>query len=526
MRRLWPTQIGCVIRNMRTCTLTLMPSGRSHSFSVGTLLADALMEMGVRLRTPCGGKGTCGKCQVQIKGIVTHSSPDSEPISADGSCSACLTYLHGNAHVCIQEETNQRDYSCPELSLDDFAGLAVDIGTTSVKLGLVNKSGEIFVLDTFLNPQRRYGDDVISRIAAADDMAAHQRLTALIRKSIKASINYALEKMHLPQERIACVAFSGNTTMLYFLLGLDVASLGRAPYLAPIRDFDDLALDLGFLPSIRVTILPVHSAFLGADLIGSLAVCYSLGYKEKTFFMDLGTNGEIFLINPQKEIFATSCAMGPALEGMNITSGMTADDGAITHVREVNGALIYDMLGQGIPAGLCGTALIDLLSIFLKRGIIEANGVIKSAPLPYPALAVERAGQKLIDLWEKIVITQKDIRQVQLAKGASLTASLRLLAVSGCAADDIKQVIIAGALGEYLDVENFRRLGFIPEFPQATYTYLGNTSLMAAARACVHTNFMTMVRCLRDRVQEVRLVQDPGFQQLYLDCLSFPGEVK
>jgi uncharacterized 2Fe-2S/4Fe-4S cluster protein (DUF4445 family) len=217
--------------------------------------------------------------------------------------------------------------------------------------------------------------------------------------------------------------------------------------------------------------------------------------------------------------------MGPALEGMNISSGMTADDGAITHIRDDNGALVYEMLGQGKPAGICGTALIDMLSIFLKRGIVEASGAIKSLPLPCPAQTDERTGQKRIDLWENITITQKDVRQVQLAKGASLAASLRLLSVSGCAADDVKQVIIAGALGEYLNLDNFRRLGFIPEFSQATYTYLGNTSLMAAARASAHDGFIDTVRKLRNSINEVTLVQDPGFQQLYLDCLSFPEEI-
>lgn len=503
----------------------MIPSGRSQSFPHGTLLADALMEMAVRLKTPCGGKGSCGKCQVWIKGTVTYSSPDSAPVITDGNCFACHTFLHGNAHVQIQEESNQIDYCFPNLLNEDLVGLAVDIGTTSVKIALVRKPGEAYLLDNFLNPQRRYGDDIISRIAAADDKAVHKRLKESILRNIAASLDYALKKMRLPKERISCVAFSGNTTMLYLLLGLDVASLGRAPYLCSIIDFEKVSSDLGFLPSTKVIILPVHSAFLGADLMGSLAVCKNLGYKEKTFFIDIGTNGEIFLINSKGKIFATSCAMGPALEGMNITCGMTADEGAITHIREEKGALMYDMLGQGKPAGICGTALIDLLSIFLNKEIIDASGVIKSVSLPYPALYTERGGQRRIDLWENITITQKDVRQVQLAKGASLAASLRLLAVAECAKEDIKQVIIAGALGEYLNLENFRRLGFIPDFPQAEYTYLGNTSLMAAVRGSMNDGFIDTVRQLRDSVHEVALVQDPGFQQLYLDCLSFPERI-
>lgn len=507
---------------MSTCLLTLVPSGRSQSFPRGTLLADALMDMGIRLKTPCGGQGTCGKCEVQIEGTVTHSSPDSDPVHKKGKCFACRTFLYENVDVRFQEETQQTGYVYPKLSGDDIAGLAVDIGTTSVKIAFVGKAGEVYVVDNFLNPQHRYGDDVISRIAAADDKVIHQHLTGLIRQSIKASINFTLKKMNVPQESVRNVVFSGNTTMLYLLLGLEVASLGRFPYTASIHDFDNLAFDFGLTPSAKTSVLPVQGAFLGADLIGGLAVCSSLGYQEKTFFIDLGTNGELFLINPRGEIFAASCAMGPALEGMNISCGMTADDGAITHVRDENGTLVYEMLGQGKPAGLCGTALIDMVSIFLKRGIIDSSGLINAISLPYPALVSERIGQKSIELWDNIRITQRDVRQMQLAKGASLAASRRLLDVSGCPAEDIKQVIIAGALGEYLNLENFRHLGFIPDFPEANFIYLGNTSLMAAASLCVNDDFINAARTLRDRIHEVALVQDPGFQQLYLDCLSFP----
>jgi len=486
------------------------------------LLADALTDMGVRLKTPCGGKGTCGKCGITIKGTVTHASPDSDPVNVDGKHLACRTFLYENIDVFIELETRKTDYEYPKWSLDDIAGVAVDIGTTSVKIALVKKSGELFLADSFLNPQRRYGDDVISRIAAADDKTARKRLTELICRSIASSINFMMERMQLSNEKIPCIAFSGNTTMLYLLLGLDVASLGRAPYHAPTLDFDDLGLDLGFSESVKIIMLPIHSAFLGADLVGGLAICDSRGYRKNTFFIDLGTNGEIFLRNPQGEIYATSCAMGPALEGMTISCGMTADDGAITHIRDEKGALVYDILGPGVPAGICGTALIDLLSIFLKHGIINESGAMTFVDLPYPATASEESGKKRIDLWKNITISPNDVRQVQLAKGASLAASLQILNASGCRTDEIRHVIIAGSLGEYLDLNNFRRLGFIPEFPGATFTFLGNTSLMAAASACVNDDFIGNVRRLRDIIHEVTLVQDPGFQQLYLGCLSFP----
>lgn len=509
---------------MKTCLLTLMPSGRSQSFPRGMLLADALMDMGVRLKTPCGGRGTCGKCEIQIQGTITQASPDSDPVNVNGNCLACRTYLHGDASVQLKEAARPIAYPFPDLPPEDIRGIAVDIGTTSVKTALVGKSGEAYLLDNFLNPQRRYGDDVISRIASADDRAVQVRLSALIRKSIMLSIRDALERINLPKKRIRCISFSGNTTMLYLLLGIDVASLGRAPYSAPVRDFDGLTFDYGLSPDVKINVLPAHSAFLGADLAGGLAICDDLGYRENTFFIDLGTNGEIFLRNPHGDIYAASCAMGPALEGMTISCGMTADDGAITHVRDENGALVYDMLGSGVPAGICGTALIDLLSIFLKRGIINRSGAMTFVDLPYPAMAAEKAGRKRIDLWKNITVSQNDVRQVQLAKGASLAASLQLLKTSGCRADDIRHVVIAGALGEYLDLDNFRRLGFIPEFARATYAYIGNTSLAAAAKACADNEFLKTFRRLRDRIQDVNLVEDPDFQQCYLDSMFFPEE--
>lgn len=510
---------------MTTCMLTLLPSCRSQSFAVGTCLADALFDMGVMLKTPCGGRGTCGKCLVQVEGIIASAATGPVAVSS-GWYPACHTFLHGAVQVRLPEEIARDKGGYVEISPYERYGLAIDIGTTTVKLALVDTAGEIHALDAFLNPQRRYGDDVISRIAAADDPAVHARLSDLIRQAIAGSLSQALTHMGLPYERIESLAVSGNTTMLYLLLGLDVASLGRAPYVAAEHDFDGLSLDLGLLPDKPVSILPIQSAFLGADLVGGLAICHELGYQARTLFIDLGTNGELFLIDPQGQVWAASCAMGPALEGMNISCGMTAAEGAITHVRDENHSLDYEMLGQGIPAGISGTALIDLLAIFLKKGGITSQGNLLPVPLPSPAHFVGDQGHKRIDLWDTIAITQKDIRQVQLAKGASLAASRRLLTEAGCVPDDIEQVIIAGAFGAHLDLANFRRLGFLPHLPRATYTYIGNTSLMAAAAACREPAFMEQARRLRDQVREVALAQDQGFQRLYLDALAFPNDVQ
>ncbi len=448
--------------------------GRSQTFAAGTRLSDALLDMGVRLKTPCGGKGTCGKCRVYVNGDEVL---------------ACRTFIDQDLNLKIGEEYAIE--SRPAVVIDHPCALAVDIGTTTVKISLVEQDGTSHPVDAFLNPQRRYGDDVISRIAAADE----HDLTSLIRDQIKASI----ERLDL---NIDCVTFSGNTTMLYLLFGLEVAPLGRSPFRAPQRDFHNLSLDI----DAQILALPVLSAFVGGDLIGGLTLCHSRGFESGVFFVDLGTNGEMFLINPEGDIFATSCAMGPALEGMNISCGMTAEDGAITHVAKENGEFVYEQLGSNDPVGISGTALIDLIALLLDEGSLAANGRLPED----------------VPLKNGLTVTQKDIRSVQLAKGASLAAALKLLQESECRLDEIKHVFIAGAIGEHLNIENFRRLGFIPEFPAAEYSFIGNTSLQAAERSCMDAAFLARAHRLRDSVQEVALGSDLEFQQHYVDSMKFP----
>lgn len=495
----------------RLHTITLLPSGERIEIAHGTILSDALLDAGIALETPCGGKGTCRRCRVEIEGRDNAVLSCRERILED------IT-VHGAQIRTVQNIPDRR--IDPESSL----ALAVDIGTTTVRMSLVDiPNTSCFDISCFLNPQRRYGHDVISRIAAArSDRSA---MTALIRKAIHSRLVSFLHAAGLHLDRIAKVVFSGNTTMLYLLFGLDVEPLGRYPYHAGIRDFRGITpsgLGLNGLSSAEVNALPILSAFIGADLVGGLALCRERGIESTSFFIDLGTNGEIFVMNGAGEIFSASCAMGPALEGMNISWGMTASPGAITHIYDQSGDLRYHMIGEGDPSGMTGTALVDLLAILLDRGDISSGGVLAQSTeaCSFPTDNLGRGRR----LWAEICLTQRDIRNVQLAKAASLSASRFLLEAASMTPEEVEHVFIAGAFGEHLDLDRFERLGFIPCFPNAEREFLGNTSLNAAQKACIDPGFLDRAVSLRDSVKETALSSLPGFQDVFIESLDFPAK--
>jgi len=521
-----------------TVSLKLIPSGKTGQFRTGTLVLDALLELGIRVKSPCGGKGICGKCRTRINGSLSPKTPIEEKAlkNEEGMRLACQTFLEGNAEAHIEETSAAERKTYPPINRNESYAVAVDVGTTSIQIDLLGLTrGMIFHLESFLNPQRRFGHDIISRIAAANDPENHRTMTRNIRQAIFGTIQRELEAMGLPFRRIEKIVFSGNTTMIYLLFGLDVSPLGRYPFQATTLDFlnfssRDFHADL--FPEARIFALPSASAFLGGDFMGGLTLCRENGFIENTFFMDLGTNGELYIQNGSGSVHAASCAMGPALEGMNMSCGMTADTGAITHAWIDGENLEYEMIGNGSPSGLTGTAMIDLVACFLKLGLIQKNGAfspdLKERKLPGPARYAEDPKNRRILLWNDIAVTQADIRNLQLAKGAGLAASRLLLRAAGCKAEDIRHVLIAGALGSHLAPDNFRRLGFIPEFPQAAFHDLGNTSLQAAGRAGMQDEFLRKAIHLRDYVNELNLAVHPEFGREFISAMNFPdmGEDK
>jgi len=510
-------------------TLTLRPGGRQAAFEKDTLLLDALFEMGVMVKTPCGGKGICGKCAVRAEGSLSPRTDREKKLFPDDENTrlACVTTLRGDASAWTETAETPAHTVTRDISVGPAYGIALDIGTTTVQFSLVDlDGGETHRFPSLLNPQRRWGHDVISRIAAAGGRDAAEQLTRAIRGAIESSVIDTQKALSLPREGLRALSFSGNTVMSYLLLGLDVAPIGVFPYTAAVRDFDGYDIPLAGIdgrPAKKM--LPVAASFLGGDLVGGLAVSDLAGYRARTLFIVLGTNGELFLRNGGGEIHAASCAMGPALEGMNMSYGMTADEGAIAHLKAGPGGLVADVLGEGPALGICGTGIIDAIALLLREGLIKTTGAfVATGPGEnrlFPDGVLNDGGTKRARLAGDVFLSQKDIRNVQLAKGASLAAGRILLREAGILPEEIEHVLIAGAFGENLDIENFRALKFLPDFPNAEYVFLGNTSLTAAEEACRSEGFLDHARSLRDRVKVVELSEDPAFNDEFVRCLDF-----
>ena len=511
---------------MNKVRLTILPGGSAREFNEGTLLLDACADMGLVLRTPCGGRGFCGKCALEAQGALDPPS-DAEVGSlgdAQGMRLACQARMRGSVTVRQSALSSVRRGRIPVPDPTHELGIAVDIGTTSIQAALVDlSSGDTHTIASFLNPQRRWGHDVISRIAAAADPAARDALESILCVSILSSIDDGLAGTGIMLSRITRLVLAGNTTMTYFFSGLNTAPLGAHPYTAAVKDFPRIVLPAAGVHALpgHVSALPVASAYLGGDLVGGLALLDERSRRSGVFFIDLGTNGEMFLRTKGGDIFAASCAMGPALEGMNISHGMTADEGAITHITMSASGPLCEVMGGGKPLGISGTGLIDAVSLMLESGLVSASGAFTKGALTGPFTAVTHNGVKAARIAGDVHVTQKDIRSLQLAKGASLAGARILLKEAGSAPEEIDQVFIAGAFGENLSIDHFKRLAFIPSFPRARYHFSGNTSLAAAARACVDPSFMERARTLRDATRVVELSIHPEFNDEFVKCLDF-----
>lgn len=486
-----------------------------------------MADAGYPVDQPCGGKGICGKCGVKASGTFTDKN-SLRTFKADHQTRilSCVALIAGEAAVYGEKPLPAEERSAAVLFGSGDIAIAADIGTTSIQISAVELSSrKKFRMPSILNPQRRFGHDVISRIAAANDPSSAAALGALARDAVAYQIRQFLEAGGIPPERIKKIVIAGNTAMTYLTLGIDATPLGIFPYAARVLDFNSVDPGIFGIPLLdaEVSAIPCASAFLGGDLVGGLTLCESLGYKKNVFFIDMGTNGEIFVRGRGGIITASSCAMGPALEGMGVSMGMTAAPGAVSRVSINEGKIESSVIGDTAAAGICGTGLIDLIALSLELGLIDPTGLIRADKKygePPEGIAADR-GAGIITIRENISVTQKDIRSLQLAKGASLAASEILLEEAGIEGLSIDRVIIAGSLGENLNIDSFKKLSFLPEFRNAEWITLGNTSLHSAEEAARDKNFFERCAQLRDSLKGVELAAHAEFSARFIEALGF-----
>jgi uncharacterized 2Fe-2S/4Fe-4S cluster protein (DUF4445 family) len=414
-------------------------------------------------------------------------------------------------------------------------GVALDLGTTTLAAYLCDlKTGDILAAHAAVNPQRRYGEDVISRIAVADgNPAGMETLNRLIIEGVDGLIGECLGKSGHAREDVDEIAVVGNTTMEQIFAGFHPRSLGVTPYMPAARRFPpfraaDLGLDLS--PGTPVHLFPVISGFVGGDAIGAILADALYDREEMTLIVDIGTNGEVVLGNRDR-IWATSCATGPALEGAQISCGMRAVSGAIHRVdADPDGQRVrYRVLGEEgtPPVGICGSGIIDAMAVLRRTGVIRPNGRLNES---HSAVMCDEKGigRRFVlapasesGSGSDIAVTLKDVRQIQLAKSA-LAVGIRFL-MRQAGVETVERTILTGAFGARFDWRNAVNIGMLPrEAASGRVLPMDNLAGVGAIQALLNRTRRKEAEAVSRRVRFIELAESPDFAARFAEWTGFP----
>ena len=497
---------------------------RIENTAEGTSILQALQARGEYIPAPCGGNGTCGKCRVRfVQDPPAPSQADRKVLTeaeiADGVRLACRTAAVQGAVIEIEAGDEKQMDVASGFTLDVASGrvpvqrdivdgekdteeggtiaAAVDIGTTTIAMSAVDiGSGRILGTSTGINHQRSWGADVISRMEASN-----QGKGALLQKSIRADLDLLREELGLAQD--ARMVISGNSTMEHLLQGLSCETLGVAPY-TPV--------DISLHEYENMTILPGISTFVGADIVSGIVACGIDQSEEICILVDLGTNGEMAIGN-RNRIISASTAAGPAFEGGNISCGVAGIPGAVSSVEITDGEARVETIGGLPPVGLCGTGVLETVYELLKEELVDEAGLLDDEYFDdgFPVA-------------EGIVFTNKDVREVQLAKSAVRAGLEVLLEEYGADYDQIGKLYIAGGFGQKINLEKAVWIGLLPEELLDRMVPVGNSSLAGAVMAACDPSVLERMRAVGENAEETALAENPLFSDLYMDNMFFPEQ--
>ena len=403
-------------------------------------------------------------------------------------------------------------------------GLAVDIGTTTVAVSLIDlATGDVRAEEGFVNPQKAFGLDVLSRIHY--DME-HTNGVLELRRVIVERLQKAAEEMvkraNVTLDAIYEVVVGANATMLHALLGIPLKSLGTAPYSSVFtQPITALAKELGFAlhDQTRLYCIPSVSTFIGGDIVSGVLASQLDRAEDTALLVDIGTNGEIVL-SQKGRMYSCSCAAGPALEGMNISCGMRAEPGAVEHVTLGDEGVQLQTISNLPPVGLCGSGLLEAISQVVEKGIVGKTGRIASESA---LVNTDEEGKRrvVLDGERNIYLTQSDIRQVQFCKGAILSGILTLMQRLGLEEREIDRVIVAGQFGKHLNPESLTGAGLIPVSLKERISYIGNSSMMGAHLCLLNQNERRRAEEVAKNIEYIELSVSPGYEKLFTKCLQF-----
>ena len=618
-----------------TCKVIFEPEGKTISVLKGTTIIEAAGRIGIVINSPCGGKGTCGKCRVEItKGArgaeVTGGQGCQSQLDADeitrGVRLACQTRITSDMTINIPLETRffehktlvdgairevklhpnikkifvklpqptledprsdldrlikeinghipdvhadvdvirtvpdlirQGDFSVTavmegneivNLELGDTSkqnyGMAFDIGTTTVVGMLMDlNTGKQLAVASRTNPQVVFGDDVISRITHATEKPGGLReLQHKIIGCMNEIIARVTQKADVDRKNIYEVTFGGNTTMHHLLLAIPPAYVAQSPYVAVVREAINTKahkLGININPNGNVFAMPNIAGFVGGDTVGVILAADMMSSEKTVLAIDIGTNGELAM-GTKKRMISCSCAAGPAFEGARIRFGMRAADGAIEKVL-IGDDVEVNIIGNVKARGMCGTGLIDAVGELLRLGVIDPSGKVlgpSDVPEAVPPAVRKRivAGTPGFDFilvhaeatqnGEPLLLTQRDVREVQLAKGAIFAGIQILKKELGVGDDDIHEILLAGAFGNFIRRNQAKRIGLLPDLPTDRIRFIGNAAGAGSRMVLVAKECREEATRISKEVRYIELGGRPDFQEEFMMAMMFPEGLK
>ena len=396
--------------------------------------------------------------------------------------------------------------------------VAVDIGTTGLSAYLLNlEDGQILNKMSDLNPQTEYGGDVLSRITyCMENKDGIEILSKCIRKKINSMVE-ELIGTNYKRKSVYEIAIAANTTMLHLFTGISPNTIAKAPYRSIFLDQLEIKakdMDIEINEEGNVMLLPSLSSYVGADIV---AVDFQ-NKKHPAIFIDIGTNGELAAIY-KGSMSASSTAAGPAFEGMNISCGSRAEEGAIDSFsidEEYN--IKYSTIGDEEAKSICGSGLMDVMAALIKSKVVMTSGRFNKN---MPDDLKERLKDKRFYITEKVYISQSDIRQMQLAKGAISSGVTMLLKEIDANIEDIEEAVIAGAFGYHINPESIKTLGIIPKGFKGKITFVGNSSIEGARLSLLNKDISKSMVDIRESIKVIELSTREDFQDYFVKALSF-----
>lgn len=511
----------------------ILPEGTSVSVNLNTsdtnkTVADLFEEKGYGLNTRCGGRGLCRGCEITYQ--------DKKDTRSFRACQSIVKSLPGGPLEFRIPHNSWHDHTLHGVSCFDIRlqaptvsneangiALALDIGTTTLAGALWNLSTGQCLADTSIaNPQRKYGDNVISRISySLDNATGLKKLQrTLVDQGLAKLIQMLCRQANCPEDSIAQSTIAGNPIMLHSLVGASLEGLSKYPFRPEFLEQRSLqATEIGLDSNLSLTLLPSLGPFVGADIVAGALASGMLEAEAPMLLIDFGTNGEI-LLKHESGYLATATAAGPAFEGGRLSCGASAKPGTVSSIQRHNNSWSYELCtgSSGEAKGISGAAYIDFLALGLESGLLNPFGRFDSEHPDVSERIIDGDVEKVVRFTDSIWISEIDVAELLQAKAAIGAGVLALLELANLDPSDLQTVFVAGGFGYHLNPANAISIGLLPPVPLEQVDTIGNAAL-GGASLLLQANYSKKIETLCQNCQIIELNQVPSFSDHYTDSL-------